>query len=75
MTYKFLEFILSIVFFIIVYFVSSFIHKIALKLHNKYNREEIYDLKDFIDVESDNEMVRLFKNIRNGRYERIDVIQ
>lgn len=73
MTYKFIEFISSIVVFIIVYFVSIFLHKISLKLHIKNNKEEIYDLKDFIEVESNGEVIKLFKNKKTDVYERLDV--
>lgn len=73
MTYKFLEIISSIVVFIIVYFVSIFLHKIFLKLYIKNNKEEIYDLKDFIEVESNDEVIKLFKNKKTDIYERLDV--
>ena len=73
MTYKFIEFISSIIVFIIVYFVSIFLHKIYLKLHIKNNKEEIYDLHDVIEVESNNEIIKLFKNKKTDVYERLDV--
>ena len=73
MTYKFLEIISSIIFFIIVYFVSIFLHKIFLKLYIKNNKEEIYDLHDFIEVESNDEVITLFKNKKTDIYERLDV--
>ena len=72
MTYKFLEIISSIIFFIIVYFVSIFLHKIFLKLYIKNNKEEIYDLHDFIEVESNDEVITLFKNKKTDVYERLD---
>ena len=73
MTYKFIEFISSIIVFIIVYFVSIFLHKISLKLHIKNNKEEIYDLKDFVEVESNDEVIKLFRNKKTDVYERLDV--
>ncbi len=72
MTYKFIEFISSIVVFIIVYFVSIFLHKISLKLHIKNNKEEIYELKDFVEVESNDEVIKLFRNNKTDIYERLD---
>lgn len=73
MTYKFLEIISSIIFFIIVYFVSIFLHKILLKLNIKNNKEEIYDLHDVIEVESNDEVIKLFRNKKTNVYERLDV--
>ena len=73
MTYKFIEFISSIIVFIIVYFVSIFLHKISLKLHIKNNKEEIYDLHDVIEVESNDEVIKLFRNKKTDVYERLDV--
>lgn len=72
MTYKFIEFIFSIIFFIIVYFVSIFLHKISLKFHIKNNKEEIYDLHDVIEVESNDEVIKLFRNKKTDVYERFD---
>ena len=72
MTYKFLEIISSIIFFIIVYFVSIFLHKILLKLYIKNNKEEIYDLHDVIEVESNDEVITLFRNKKTNVYERLD---
>lgn len=73
MTYKFLEIISSIVVFIIVYFVSIFLHKIFLKLYIKNNKEEIYDLHDVIEVKSNDEVIKLFRNKKTNVYERLDV--
>ena len=73
MTYKFLEIISSIVVFIIVYFVSIFLHKIFLKLHIKNNKEEIYDSHDVIEVEYNDEVIKLFRNKKTNVYERLDV--
>ena len=73
MTYKFLEIISSIVVFIIVYFISIFLHKIFLKLYIKNNKEEIYDLHDVIEVKSNDEVIKLFRNKKTNVYERLDV--
>lgn len=73
MAYKFLEIISSIIVFIIAYFVSIFLHKILLKLHIKNNKEEIYDLHDVIEVESNDEVITLFRNKKTNVYERLDV--
>lgn len=70
MTYKFIS---SIIVFIIVYFVSIFLHKISLKFHIKNNKEEIYDLHDVIEVESNDEVIKLFRNKKTDVYERLDV--
>ena len=72
MAYKFLEIISSIIVFIIAYFVSIFLHKILLKLHIKNNKEEIYDLHDVIEVESNDEVITLFRNKKTNVYERLD---
>lgn len=73
MTYKFLEIISSIFIFIITYFISIFLHKILLKLYTKNNKEEIYDLHDVIEVESNDEVIKLFRNKKTDVYERLDV--
>ena len=73
MTYNFLELISTIIGFIIVIsFVSIFIHKISIKLHVKNEKEEIYDLNDFVEVESNNEVFKLFRNKKTDVYERFD---
>lgn len=73
MTYKFLEIISSIVVFVIVYLISIFLHKILLKLHIKNSKEEIYDLHDVIEIESNDEVITLFRNKKTDVYERLDV--
>ena len=72
MTYKFLEIISSIFLFTITYLISIFLHKIFLKLNIKYNKEEIYDLHDVIEVESNDEVIKLFRNKKTDVYERLD---
>ena len=70
---NFLELISTIIgFIIVVSFVSIFIHKIFLKLHVKNEKEEIYDLNDFVEVESNNEVFKLFRNKKTDVYERFD---
>lgn len=74
MTYNFLELISTIIgFIIVVSFVSIFIHKISLKLYLKNEKEEIYDLGDFVEVKSNNEVFKLFRNKKTDVYERLDV--
>lgn len=73
MTYKFLEIISSIFIFTITYLISIFLHKIFLKLNIKNNKEEIYDLHDVIEVESNDEVIKLFRNKKTNVYERLDV--
>ena len=63
---NFLELISTIIGFIIVIsFASIFIHF-------KNEKEEIYDLSDFVEVESNNEVFKLFRNKKTGVYERFD---
>lgn len=74
MTYNFLELISTIIGCVIVICaISIFIHQISLKLHVKNEKEEIYDLNDFVEVESNNEVFKLFRNKKTDIYERIDV--
>ena len=73
MTYKFLEIISSILLFTLTYLISIFLHKILLKLHIKNSKEEIYDLHDVIEVESNGEVITLFRNKKTDVYERLDV--
>lgn len=73
MTYNFLELISTMIgCIIIICVVSIFIHKISLKLYGKNEKEEIYDLSDFVEVESNNEVFKLFRNKKTGVYERFD---
>ncbi len=67
MTYNFLELISTIIGFIIV------ISFISIFIHFKNEKEEIYDLNDFVEVESNNEIFKLFRNKKTDIYERIDV--
>ena len=72
MTYNFLELnfleLISTVigFIIVISFISIFIHI-------KNEKEEIYDLNDFVEVESNDEVFKLFRNKKTDIYERIDV--
>ena len=73
MTYNFLELISTIIgFIIIICAVSIFIHQISLKLYAKNEKEEIYDLGDFVEVKSNNEVFKLFRNKKTDVYERFD---
>lgn len=63
---NFLELISTIIgFIIVVSFVSIFIHL-------KNEKEEIYDLNDFVEVESNDEVFKLFRNKKTDVYERFD---
>ena len=79
MTYNFLELnfleLISTMIgcIIIICAVSIFIHKIYLKLYGKNEKEEIYDLSDFVEVESNDEVFKLFRNKKTDVYERPDV--
>ena len=43
-----------------------------MKLHIKNNKEEIYDLHDVIEVKSNDEVIKLFRNKKTDVYERLD---
>lgn len=73
MTYNFLELISTIIgCVIIICAISIFIYQISLKLHVKNEKEEIYDLNDFVEVESNDEVFKLFRNKKTDVYERFD---
>ena len=52
---------------------SIFINKISLKLYVENEKEEIYDLSDFVEVESNDEVFKLFRNKKTDVYERFDI--
>ena len=66
MTYNFLELISTIIGFIIIICV------ISIFIHLKNEKEEIYDLNDFVEVESNNEVFKLFRNKKTDVYEHFD---
>ena len=78
MTYNFLELnfleLISTMIgcIIIICAISIFIHQISLKLHVKNEKEEIYDLNDFVEVESNDKVFKLFRNKKTNVYERFD---